>query len=93
MLTGPSVKKVLTVEDNEQVREILAPMLEMWSEEQGFELVLAEMTNGAEALAWVKANGRPDMVLLDVRMSVMDGAEFLRQSAMLGIDLRPQPLC
>lgn len=83
---------ILTVEDNAQVREILTPMIEMWLEHHPQEMQIIEKCNGAEALEWIKSNGVPDLVLLDVRMPVMDGAELLRQTAHLGIDLRPRTL-
>jgi len=83
------MKTILSVDDNEQVREILVPMLEIWAEDQSLDVTIIEKVNGAEALAWVKEHGKPDMILLDVRMPIMDGAEFLRQTALLGIDLRP----
>ena len=86
------MKTILAVDDNEQVREVLSPMLEIWAEEQGIEVSVVERGNGAEALAWVNEHGMPDLTLLDVRMPVMNGAEFLRQTALLGYDLRPTTL-
>jgi len=83
------MKTVLTVDDNEHVREILIPMLEFWAEDQAFDINIVEKSNGAEALAWVKTHTQPDMLLLDVRMPIMGGAEFLRQTALLGFDFRP----
>jgi CheY-like chemotaxis protein len=35
--------------------------------------------NGEEALATIKTTGDPDIMLLDLRMPVMDGIEFLKQ--------------
>jgi len=86
------MKTILTVDDNEHVREILVPMLEIWSEEQNFEVTVIEKVNGREALDWVQKHGQPDFTLLDVRMPVMDGSEFLSQVAALGFDLRPSTL-
>jgi len=83
------MRTILTVDDNEQIREILAPMLKMWVEDQNFDLTIVEKNNGAEALEWVKEHGKPNMLLLDVRMPIMGGAEFLRQTALLGFDFRP----
>ncbi len=83
------LKTILTVDDNEKVHDVLEPMLEIWLEDNDLEMTIVKLCNGAEALAWVKENGKPDLVLLDVRMPVMDGAEFLRQVAMLGYDFRP----
>jgi len=86
------MKTILTVDDNEKIREILCPMLEIWAEDQDFDVTVIEKTNGAEALAWVKEHGQPDFTLLDVRMPVMDGAEFLHQMAAMGMDFRPSTL-
>ncbi|MDX8395818.1 MAG: response regulator [Mariprofundaceae bacterium] len=82
------LKTILTIDDNESVHEVLEPMLEIWLEENGLDMAIVKLCDGAEALEWVKANGKPYMVLLDVRMPVMDGAEFLRQVAILGYDFR-----
>ena len=86
------MKTILAVDDNEQVREILVPMLEIWAEDQGFEVTVIEKVNGREALDWVQEHDMPDLTLLDMRMPVMSGAEFLRQCALLGHDLRPTTL-
>lgn len=37
--------------------------------------------NGREALARIKAEGDPDIILLDLRMPVMDGIKFLKAFA------------
>jgi len=83
---------LLIVDDNQELREILVSMLEIWAEDQGFDMQIIEKENGLEALEWIKANRAPDYILLDVRMPVMGGAKFLRQSALLGMDLRPRTL-
>ena len=64
--------KVLVVEDTDVNRELLTDLLEM----RGFEVVTA--TNGAEALEAV-ARERPDLVLMDMMMPVMDGFEATRR--------------
>lgn len=63
---------VLIVEDNCDLRETLADYLTL----EGFETALAG--NGEEALARLNAMDAPCIVLLDLMMPVMDGAEFLQ---------------
>lgn len=62
--------RVLVVDDHPVVR---AGMVAMLSEEPGLEVV-GEAANGAEALG-VIPRLQPDVVLMDLRMPVMDGAE------------------
>ncbi len=62
---------VLVVEDDAIVRPILAELLEA----AGYRPVTAE--HGREALERLRAGLRPDCILLDWLMPVMDGAQFL----------------
>ena len=62
--------RLLVVDDHPVVR---AGMVAVLGEESDFEVV-GEAANGAEALALVPRL-RPDVVLMDLRMPVMDGAE------------------
>ena len=62
--------KVLIVEDNSDVRRLYAIGLT----QRGFEVKLA--ANGAEAIDRI-ASERPDIVLLDWVMPLMDGGEVL----------------
>src|SRR6059036_3881944 len=62
--------KVLIVEDNSDVRRLYAIGLN----QRGFEVKLA--ANGAEAVERI-ASERPDVVLLDWVMPLMDGGEVL----------------
>lgn len=64
---------VLIVEDNDEVREVLAEMLGA----EGAEV--ASAADGAEGFARLNAFPRPCLVLLDFKMPVMDGIEFLRR--------------
>jgi CheY-like chemotaxis protein len=64
--------KVLIVEDNSDVRRLYAIGLN----QRGFEVKLA--ANGAEAVERVDAE-RPDVILLDWLMPLMDGGEVLRK--------------
>jgi CheY-like chemotaxis protein len=62
--------RVLVVDDDPGARRLAAITLE----EGGF--TVATAADGAEALAAI-AGTRPDVVLLDLEMPVMDGREFL----------------
>jgi two-component system OmpR family response regulator len=64
--------RVLIVDDNEDVRRILARRLTI----AGFDVVAA--ANGREGLAALRA-GKWDLVLLDLMMPELDGFEFLAQ--------------
>lgn len=69
--------RVLLVEDDEDQRELLAGVLRM----RGCEVATA--STGNEAMDYLKTNGSPDYVLLDMRMPDGDGATIvqrLRQS-------------
>lgn len=68
--------KVLLVEDNADVRRLYAIGLN----QRGFEVKLA--SNGAEAVDRV-ASERPDYILLDWMMPLMDGREVVER---LGTD-------
>lgn len=63
--------RILVVDDERQIGEFLHDFLT----EQGYEVFYA--SNGDDALAFVK-RVRPHVVLLDVRMTGMDGLEVLQ---------------
>jgi CheY-like chemotaxis protein len=63
---------VLVVDDDADTRELLRRALE----HEG--MTVREAANGRDALARV-AERKPELVLLDLMMPVMDGFEFLRQ--------------
>jgi len=63
--------KVLVVEDNEEARKGLAVLLQG----EGYGIVQAR--NGEEALDLLKEEPRPDCILLDMLMPVLDGWHFL----------------
>lgn len=62
---------MLIVEDNDDLRSLLKDVLD----DAGFEV--AAVDNGAEALE-MAGGWRPDAIVLDLMMPVMDGAAFLR---------------
>ena len=61
--------RVLVVEDDPDLAALEAELLE----EQGHQVEVA--SNGREALAAVQ-RARPDLILLDMKMPVMNGREF-----------------
>ncbi len=65
-------KKILIVEDDDNIRELLR----LYLEREGFEISEAE--NGAVGLSTWKAEN-PDMMLLDVMMPVMDGWQVCKE--------------
>lgn len=64
-------KKILIVEDEENIRELLR----LYLEREGYEI--SEAANGVEGLKKWKAEN-PDMILLDVMMPMMDGWQVCR---------------
>ncbi|HET6281370.1 MAG TPA: response regulator [Polyangia bacterium] len=61
---------VFVVDDDRDIREDLGDLLR----EEGFGVEAA--WNGAEALNRLKAGFRPDVIILDIMMPVMDGKTF-----------------
>ena len=65
-------KRILVVEDQEDNRQILRDLLG----NAGYELTEAE--NGEEAITAV-ATRRPDLILMDIQLPIMDGYEATRR--------------
>lgn len=61
---------VLVVDDDLDLRETVRDILEIDG------LRVATATNGVEALDYLRTNERPDVILLDLSMPIMDGATF-----------------
>ena len=66
------IKKIVLAEDEPQI----ARLVEFKLKKEGYQVV--SKGNGEEALAAIKAE-KPDLILLDVMMPVMDGYEVLRR--------------
>jgi CheY-like chemotaxis protein len=64
---------VLIVEDDVELRDMMAQLLTL----EGF--VATTVANGREALEYLRRGDRPDIILLDLMMPVMDGWEFRRK--------------
>lgn len=67
---------VLIVEDEVDASEAMSE----WLADEGFKSLQAR--HGQEALEILHTGRRPGLILLDIRMPVMDGIEFLRQISM-----------
>ena len=65
-------KMVLVVDDSVTMRMSLKSTLEM----QGFKVEQA--SNGKEALDKVNSGFKPDLIITDLNMPVMDGLEFIK---------------
>lgn len=74
--------KILLVDDDAHVSRIM----HMWLARHGYETAVA--SNGAEALDCVRAGGI-DMIVSDLNMPVMDGAEMVRAIHDEGLGLLP----
>jgi signal transduction histidine kinase len=61
---------LLVVEDDVDIREALDGLLSM----EGFRV--KGCSNGREALDWLRCTTKPDLILLDLMMPVMDGWQF-----------------
>ncbi|HZT75049.1 MAG TPA: response regulator [Vicinamibacterales bacterium] len=65
---------VLIVEDDADLREMMAQLLSL----EGY--ISATVSNGREALEYLhNGHERPEVILLDLMMPVMDGWEFRRK--------------
>jgi CheY-like chemotaxis protein len=67
-----SVSKILIVDDNDDIREMLALLLEM----QGYKVVVA--ADGEQAVV-VAERERPELILMDIMMPHLNGLEAARR--------------
>jgi two-component system, cell cycle response regulator DivK len=65
-------KRILVVEDHEDNRQILRDLLA----NAGYDMI--EAVNGEQALA-AAAKHRPDMILMDIQLPILDGYEATRR--------------
>ena len=76
-MDGSAGKSVLIVDDDADIRAALSEVLR----DEGFDTATA--VDGEDALAWLRKNGRPCVIVLDMMMPVMNGAAFLDAVAAL----------
>ncbi len=67
---GGTRKQILVIDDSRDIRELYRRLLES----EGYEV--ASASNGSEGLDAVRAS-RPDLLIVDVVMPVVDGVDFL----------------
>ena len=79
-MTGGDQPRVLVVDDDAAISRLLRVLLES----QNFRVRLAR--NGSDALEALP-EFKPDLVLLDLQMPVMDGRTFYKQFRSLGHDV------
>ena len=65
-------KRILVVEDQPDNRQIIRDML------AASDYQITEAENGQEALAAI-AKQRPDLILMDIQLPIMDGCEATRR--------------
>jgi CheY-like chemotaxis protein len=69
----PPVQTILIVEDDPVLSESIAELLT----DAGY--AVASAPNGADALAYLRSNAAPQLILLDLMMPVVDGFAFRRE--------------
>ena len=72
-LEGAGKKRILIIDDDDGIREIVAISLEALA---GWEVLKADSGQAGVSLAY---SAQPDAILLDVMMPVQDGIETLKQ--------------
>ncbi len=80
--TEPSFQRILLVDDDLVVRAKVSESLE----QDGFEVILAK--NGNDGIAAYQEH-RPDLILVDAVMPILDGFEFCEELKNLGERLTP----
>ena len=73
------IQKVLIADDEKHIREIL----KMYCEKEGFDVI--EAADGAEAILKVQSE-KPDILILDIMMPVMNGYEAAKMIRTLDRD-------
>lgn len=69
--TVPAARSILLVEDDSGIRESVTECLES----EGY--AVTPVANGVEGLAWLRGPARPDLIVLDLVMPLMNGTQFI----------------
>lgn len=77
-------KIIMIVDDEEEI----VSSIKLFLETEGYEVLTAK--NGLEALELLRISKRPNLILLDMKMPVMDGWEFAREQ--LNLFTNPSPV-
>ena len=64
-------KKILVIDDQRTIRTLLGTLLRK-------EYEVVTLADGMDALRWLHAPNRPDLIILDLQMPRLDGRTFLR---------------
>lgn len=64
-------RQILLIEDDDGIRDSVAECLAS----EGYSVV--PVTNGVEGLEWLRRENHADLIVLDLVMPVMNGAQFL----------------
>lgn len=82
---NPPSPAILIVDDDPDIREALLDVLT----DHGYSA--EALSNGREALEYLRAGARPQLILLDLMMPVMDGLQF-RHEQVSDPELRELPV-
>lgn len=80
---GPMATRILIADDHEMMRRVLRNLINSHSDWQ----VCAEAKNGSEAVTQAREL-RPDLIVLDLAMPVMDGMKAAREITQSSPDAR-----
>src|SRR5689334_17040248 len=81
VMTSASQPKVLFVDDEAAIRAVSKRVLTFAG------LAVETMESGTEALSWIGAGGRADVIVTDLEMPGIHGLDFLRSVRLLDLDV------
>ncbi|KAA1183415.1 response regulator [Paenibacillus sp. B2(2019)] len=78
------MNRMMLIEDEPPILHMIKGMIE--SSSQGF-VVSHTAFNGAKALKMLEDGAKPDLIVTDIRMPVMDGLQFMRELSERGYEI------